>query len=884
MAYERNQWASGDTITSSKLNTMEDGIASATDTAEAAAEAAAANKATLDQQTAKDAEHDAAIQEGQVKDESQDTSIAANAEAIANLQQQDTTTGEALNTLTESVCTLQENVLDLTGRVTALETDDPNTPEAVTREEFNGLSEKVTTVETTAGEAKAAAEQNAGAIDTLSQSVTGMGVQVTSVTGMATQTASDVTELTGRVDAVEATAGTLTENDATQDAAIESLISLTASQGEDITALQAADKTINSTVGDVQSAMTTLNETVQSHAAAIAELQGHENEPVQHPITTEEIVEIKNRISANETNITALQEADTATDEEIATLNKTVSTQSESLNTLEGTVSTLNENIQSLSSGMTQAAQQLQTQITANAEAITALQSKDTEIESSVSSVSGTVDTLNTTVSELNTEVTELTATVSTVSGKADANEEAVATLQESVSTLSDASEEATTNISDLTERVTTAEDTLTTQGETLSTLEGTVNGNSSSLSTLSGTVSTLNETVQSHAAAIAELQGHAGEPVQHPITTEEVVEIKGRITANESAITALQSKDTELESADEALGTRVTALEALPDQISTINGTLSTLGSKDTELEGLISAQSALIAELQEQVYELTPATEVTLDTSNATVDMTGKKVAITLGSDMPDTVSVKARDVTVESPTTESQIVAIQGTDSITISNPTSSGSLGANSVAWQLNTNGEVVVDGGTLAQAGYNAFNISLNSGYAVKKVHVKDVEFTGTLTNNAVSVYRVEDNAEILIENCHFTSVSNLFRFSNATNATGITITLKNCKVDAWESRLNYAGLVIFQDYTSTAGNWQENNLFASDKITLNIIDCTGPNGPIMPAEPSAVYATHDTNQLAYVYVDKGGASAELPYSGNESRFPTLNIQNSTAEG
>ena len=650
MAYERNQWASGDTITSSKLNTMEDGIASATDAAEAAAEAAAANKATLDQQTAKDVEHDAAIQEGQVKDESQDTSIAANAEAIANLQQQDTTTGEALNTLTESVCTLQENVLDLTSRVTVLETDDPNTPEAVTREEFNGLSEKVTTVETTAGEAKAAAEQNADTIDTLSQSVTGVGEQMTSVTEMATQTASDVTTLTGRVDTVEATAATLTENDATQDTAIESLMSLTASQGEDITALQAADKTINSTVSNVQSTMTTLNETVQSHAAAIAELQGH------------------------------------------------------------------------------------------------------------------------------------------------------------------------------------------------------------------------------------------AGEPVQHPITTEEVVAIKGRITANESAITALQSKDTELENADEALGTRVTALEALPDQISTINGTLSTLGTKDTELEGLISAQSALIAELQEQVYELTPATEVTLDTSNATVDMTGKKVAITLGSDMPDTVSVKARDVTVESPTTESQIVVIQGTDSITISNPTSSGSLGANSVAWQLNTNGEVVVDGGTLAQAGYNAFNISLNSEYAVKKVHVKDVEFTGALTNNAVSVYRVEDNAEILIENCHFTSVSNLFRFSNANNATGITITLKNCKVDAWESRLNYSGLVIFQDYTSSAGNWQENNLFAASKITLNIIDCTGPNGPIMPAEPSAVYATHDTNQLAYVYVDKGGASAELSYSGNESRFPTLNIQNSSAEG
>ena len=693
MAYEKNQWTEGDVITSTKLNTMEEGISGAVDAAAAAQATAEANKATLEQQTTKDAEHDAAIQEGQLKDESQDSSIASNAEAIAGLQESDATFQETLTTLSqtvgtqnESICSLQTGVLDLSNRVTILEgkdPEDPNTPVQVTREEFNAVKDQLTAAEgeidtlqtavesatADATAAKESAEQTASSLSTLGEAVTAntealstlnetvetqnttLGEMSTTIEGVnttATQAAEGVTTLSEKVNTVESSVGTLTENDTTQDSAIEALNTLTTSQGESITALQKADQTINETITGVQS------------------------------------------------------------------------------------------------------------------------------------------------------------------------------------------------------------------------------------------TVSTINETVQSHAAAIAELQGHGGESVQHPITTEEVVAIKGRITANESAIAALKEADTNLTSADAALGNRITPLEAIPAQLETINGSLSTLSAKDTELEGLISAQNTLIAELQEQIYDLTPATEVTLDTNNATVDMTGKKVNVTLGSDMPDTVTVTARDVTVTSPNTESQIVAIAGTDSITITNPTSAGSLGSNSVAWQLNTNGNVLVDGGTLAQGGYNAFNISLNSGYAVKNVHVKDVEFTGTLSNNAVSVYRVADNANILIENCHFTSVSNLFRFSNATNATGITITLKNCKVDAWESRLNYSGLVIFQDYTSSAGKWRENNLFASDKITLNIIDCTGPHGPIMPAEPSAVYATHDENQLAYVYIDAGGSNAQLPYSGNESRFPTLNIQNSSA--
>ena len=103
----------------------------------------------------------------------------------------------------------------------------------------------------------------------------------------------------------------------------------------------------------------------------------------------------------------------------------------------------------------------------------------------------------------------------------------------------------------------------------------------------------------------------------------------------------------------------------------------------------------------------------------------------------------------------------------------------------------------------------------------------------------------------------------------------MTVNIENCTFDKWATG-EYAGMIILQDYVSESTDWQTNARFNSAKLTINIKNCTGPNGPIQPVEDlHTVIGSGDENQLLYMYVDKGGGL--ISYTGNESLFPTLNI-------
>ena len=178
-------------------------------------------------------------------------------------------------------------------------------------------------------------------------------------------------------------------------------------------------------------------------------------------------------------------------------------------------------------------------------------------------------------------------------------------------------------------------------------------------------------------------------------------------------------------------------------------------------------------------------------------------------------------------------------------------------------------EVLIDSCEFGMKGYNCIEIGLAAGYAPKKVTVKNCHFTGELSNNAILLFRHQPNAVINIEDCVFDNVSNPLRFSNADNVTGCVVNIKNCKVKKWESNPQYAGFVLFQDYTSaTAAAAVENNLFAPNKFTVNFINCEGPNGPITSLDN--VIQSNSADQVAYVYYDKGGL---IQY--NAEQFPTF---------
>lgn len=187
-----------------------------------------------------------------------------------------------------------------------------------------------------------------------------------------------------------------------------------------------------------------------------------------------------------------------------------------------------------------------------------------------------------------------------------------------------------------------------------------------------------------------------------------------------------------------------------------------------------------------------------------------------------------------------TQNTMVSINGSEKVTLTN-----------VKFNDNVNG-------------YNGFEIGLSSDALPKYVNIKDCDFGGTLTNNAILIFGTQDNAVINIENCHFGRISNALRISNKTNATNVTINVKDCSVDQWDTREEWEGFMICEDYTSgTVALEQSNNLFASSKITVNFTNLTHKGEKI-----TADYE----GQLCYVWYDNGNKKET-----DKNRIPTINF-------
>jgi hypothetical protein len=165
-----------------------------------------------------------------------------------------------------------------------------------------------------------------------------------------------------------------------------------------------------------------------------------------------------------------------------------------------------------------------------------------------------------------------------------------------------------------------------------------------------------------------------------------------------------------------------------------------------------------------------------------------------------------------------------------------------------------------------ETSYNGLEIGLQEGL-VKGVIIDNVDFDGVFTNNAISIFGTAENCIVTISNCHFNSVSNILRLSNRTGAK-CTINLINCTCDTWETG-TYAGAILCQDYTSQG----QDNLFAPDKMTINIQNLIGPNGKIESVEDlSTVCGSKDNNQVLYLYTDGVGF-----VNYDETKYPTINI-------
>lgn len=152
--------------------------------------------------------------------------------------------------------------------------------------------------------------------------------------------------------------------------------------------------------------------------------------------------------------------------------------------------------------------------------------------------------------------------------------------------------------------------------------------------------------------------------------------------------------------------------------------------------------------------------------------------------------------------------------------------------------------------------------------APSKVSISDCEFDN-FKHNPIAIVSLEDNAKVTISNCKFNNCSfNNIRFSNFLNKSGITLDFVNCEFSVIPDG-DKTGIFYLRDIKSTPE--QEFNLFAPEKVTINLYYCK-VNGAIL-TKSNFKMGTGDSSQILYVTQDK--ANGFVPY--DESKYPTVNV-------
>ena len=171
--------------------------------------------------------------------------------------------------------------------------------------------------------------------------------------------------------------------------------------------------------------------------------------------------------------------------------------------------------------------------------------------------------------------------------------------------------------------------------------------------------------------------------------------------------------------------------------------------------------------------------------------------------------------------------------------------------------------------------YNGIEIGLSTTATqqVKNIIFENCKFKGEFANNAILIFATENNSVITLNNCHFDKVSNALRISNKTNSKNVVININNCTIDGWDSNPEYQGFIIFEDYTNkTEEDVNTNNLFAPEKIKVNINNLVYQGKKLAPTDMASVCRTANKNQIIYVYADAIGLIA---YDLN--KYPNINF-------
>lgn len=174
--------------------------------------------------------------------------------------------------------------------------------------------------------------------------------------------------------------------------------------------------------------------------------------------------------------------------------------------------------------------------------------------------------------------------------------------------------------------------------------------------------------------------------------------------------------------------------------------------------------------------------------------------------------------------------------------------------------------------------YNAIEIDLNNKVGARYIDIDGLNIEGELINNGILIFNVQDDAVINIKNVHMKKCSNPIRFSNGLNAKNVTINIENMTVDEWDSSEAWRGLLILEDYTSAnAAQAYERNLFAEDKVTVNIKNLVHAGQKVMPTSDEEIFG-YNEGRIIFRVLDNVDNNTNIYSAETRGMYPTVKFE------
>lgn len=175
--------------------------------------------------------------------------------------------------------------------------------------------------------------------------------------------------------------------------------------------------------------------------------------------------------------------------------------------------------------------------------------------------------------------------------------------------------------------------------------------------------------------------------------------------------------------------------------------------------------------------------------------------------------------------------------------------------------------------------YNAIEIDLDNKVGARYIDIDGLNIEGKLSNNGILIFNVQDDAVINIKNVHMKKCSNPIRFSNGLNAKNVTINIENMTIDEWDGSEAWRGLLILEDYTSVnAAQAYERNLFAEDKVTVNIKNLVHAGQKVMPTSDEEIFGYNEGRIVFRVLDNVDGNDTNIYSAETRGMYPTVKFE------